>query len=106
MSQQLFARTGWAGKAVATNSGRIGNLALPFDLDDEAHDDLVIKADVPKALRKAIEGGLPIISHDCVKENAERIRQAPRQRKHYGRQVGGSTKNSCYGLRKVFAYCE
>ena len=73
MSQQLFARTGWVGKAVAAPSGAVGSLALPFDLDDEAHDDLVIKADVPKKLKKALDSGLPIISHSCVKENAERL---------------------------------
>ena len=73
MSQQLFARTGWAGKAVAAPSGEVGSLSLPFDLDDEAHDDLVIKADVPKKLKKALNSGLPIINHSCVRENAERI---------------------------------
>ena len=68
MSQQLFARTGWAGKAVASPSGEVGSLSLPFDLDDEAHDDLVIKADVPKKLKKALnqrmgQEGLGCLGH-------------------------------------------
>ena len=69
MRQQLFARTGWTGKAVAAPSGEVGSLALPFDLDDEAHDDLVIKADVPKKLKKTLNNGLPIVSHSCVRRD-------------------------------------
>ena len=49
------------------------DLTLPFDVDDDRHNDLVVGADVPKQLKKAIEGGLPRITMECMRENAERI---------------------------------
>ena len=36
-------------------------------------DDLVVKADVPKALRKALKADMPKITHMCVRENAEHV---------------------------------
>ena len=73
MSKQLFGRTSWDGKAVARRKGVTPNLTLPFELDDDAVEDLVIKADVPKVLRLVVKDGLPRINRACVRENAERM---------------------------------
>ena len=74
MANQLFTSASWAGTTVHGGTfTRNKDLTLPFDVDDDRHNDLVVGADVPKRLKKALESGLPLISMECVKENAERI---------------------------------
>ena len=73
MSRQLFARTSWAGGAAPSTVGAPLSLQLPFDLDDAGADDLIVKADVPKALRKALKADMPKITHMCVRENAAHV---------------------------------
>ena len=70
---KLFTATSWAGSAAPPSSGGHLSLQLPFDLDDAGHDDLIVKADVPKALRKALKAEMPKTGHNCVRENAKRI---------------------------------
>ena len=73
MSRQLFTRTSWAGNAAPPTVGAQLSLQLPFDLDEAGADDLVVKADVPKALRKALKADMPKITHMCVRENADHV---------------------------------
>ena len=70
---KLFASTSWAGSAAPPTTGGHLSLQLPFDLDDAGQDDLIVKADAPKALRKALSADMPKIGHNCVRENAKRI---------------------------------
>ena len=60
MANQLFASASWTGTTVHGGlTARNKDLTLPFDVDDDRHSDLVVSADVPKQLRKALESGLP-----------------------------------------------
>ena len=70
---KLFASTSWSGSAAPPTTGGHLSLQLPFDLDDAGQDDLIVKADAPKALRKALSADMPKIGHNCVRENAKRI---------------------------------
>ena len=73
MSRQLFARTSWAGSAAPPTVGAQLSLQMSFDLDNHGADDLIVKADVPKALRKALKADMPKINHMCVRENAAHV---------------------------------
>ena len=73
MSRQLFTRTSWDGNSAPPTVGAQLSLQLPFDLDEAGADDLVVKADVPKALRKVLKSDMPKITHMCVRENVEHV---------------------------------
>ena len=71
---KLFASTSWSGSAAPPTTGGHLSLQLPFDLDDAGQDDLIVKADAPKALRKGLSADMPKIGHNCVRENGNLIK--------------------------------